>query len=1241
MDYDLRGNQEFSVAAVVEPVAAGRSSSGFAGPSELEKNKLRDLRERVYAEREMRAYDVPMSSAYSDIAWGNLADPESFVWCIDEDNAETDPLFLWRFRNYVGGGWIEDGLAGRISEEVFSAALEAGPARMLESFERKVVLSLQELTDNPVDVVVWDILDGSISEMDGFRVVLILIAREQARYSRLRRRKRVWLRKRKGVLPVILTADEFRVENRTSAPSFAPYIRPTASSTFKLRSSALLKSASRLDHERKVREAKAEIKRKFWQERATILAEANFAREQKLERDRLAREKRAAERVAKREAKTELRASRRAPPRYDMSYPVKEVSRKRKAVEPADVEVQCGKFVPPPLTHAERRAKRDEAQQRAAVERDRRVWRSQPKKERERFVAERRRERLLEKNCVIETQGGLANVAVAASAALVGGSFVHMAHKIRRVLGKTEQLLDLFRQFASDLKKRLGKVVWAVPLLALCMWAVHRWQIYKTPVLMAPLLGALAAVLAKPVWNFASKFFREGSKVQLQTGIGGIHDAVSKVFASVMVFSIFRNKIPSHIKITEFLRRLSFLPKITESCEILMKWLEGALQATVDFFTHVTGKERIELFNKIKTPFEEWVACVERSWRDHSTASVEADPKELDKLVDLVVEGSGYKEAFRGTRMQKIVDEYVVRASMLLQPHLGALNARNNYRMEPVMLCLTGTPGIGKTKMAIPLCAAIMKLSGLLPASATEEDVIREVWQKGTTEYWNGYSRQKCLVMDDLFQQRVTVGAEDNEYLNIIRMVGSWSFPLNFADLASKGKIYFASPFIFATTNTVSIRNEAAMVVSDVGAVSRRIRFPYKIRVKENYQVDGMLDHVAFQREQDSRKGETNVLDRFPWHIWEAAEHDFLSGATNNHWRPLKEVILTVASELRSRIESHSTELDMLKNMIRGDYCVPAPSTPNPAPVSSEIEPLASDEALELAKAVRDMAANRASLTAPIAVGADSALEIVELQSGFNYQDFSRVWPLLRPHWKKKFGSGYPTPQECCAIAVAYSISGAFSDLQIKRILEVIEFSRKCAKLPRWAPNTTYPDVPGEDVAMDLWHRMLAAVDAKDWTRLTPTQAMELYTAEIQRDAQWLNNCSYEELRKGFQRRMLAGVTMDDFTTDLALDFDKKRAYLDELSRRSQLAFDKARIRGFTGIMGPDQEDDEAAFCVSEFFAHYGFLVTSIGCAAHFFKQGMGFLGRTTLASAGLFFTLWEGQSSSLMLLVRWSLPID
>lgn len=575
---------------------------------------------------------------------------------------------------------------------------------------------------------------------------------------------------------------------------------------------------------------------------------------------------------------------------------------------------------------AHKREMREKIQRDAEFKKSESARKSTPKVDREKEIKQSRC-RKLDYLDLVEFQSGdyldecpavdysvLVPVASAFAGALATMLSVKAYNSFRKVdtlVQRTQDFVSLLTELATGIKRVLGKALWAVPVVMLVYFSMRHFNITSGPV-QSMLVAALTTVIGEQMWNGIRDVFLV-EDVQLQSGL---IDIAPKLIATVFTFSVFNKKVSPAV-ITEFCRRISMLDRMSIGWETFLAWMLEALETCINSGMSLFGDKKIELYEKTSKPAVDWAKQIDVIVMNE-TVSPDIDADKLDKMVELVCLGYGFKDLYRGTRMSKMIDDYLIKISSALQPYMGALNARNNFRFEPAACMLHGSPGIGKTLMAMPFCASILLLSGLLPPGSSFEDVAKNVWQKGTSEYWNSYSNQLCLVMDDAFQTRANSNDKENDYIGIIRMVGTWSFPLNFADLASKGKIFFGSKFIFGTTNLRSFDSEARQVLQEPAAVARRLNFSYTLRVINVFQKDGKLDYDLFERELIDTRTHNKGIDAFPWYIWEVRKHDFITGQDVGEWLPIKQLILDISADLRKRRENHTLTKDFLSDFVTG-----------------------------------------------------------------------------------------------------------------------------------------------------------------------------------------------------------------------------------------------------------------------------------------------------------------------------------
>lgn len=570
-----------------------------------------------------------------------------------------------------------------------------------------------------------------------------------------------------------------------------------------------------------------------------------------------------------------------------------------------------------------RRAEREVRQRAAAAARERARFKLKPKLEREMEIKKNR-----DKRSGVEFECGR-DVAVGAISAtavsLAAFGIYRLCTKATVTVSEVDKLLAKINGFVDAIKVQLGNALWIVPVSMLFYYVLTKTKI-ASPVFGVLILSVAAKVLGPAVWDAIKEFFPNfdsGScEIEHQAGLSTAASLMTTLMAFSMLGKGFKN-----FPVGELMKRISILPRAAEGWEVFFEWVLSAFEKSVNYFLDMFGKDRVSLFAKTDVALKAWFEEVDATQCAHNTASAELGVEEINKLVRLVVRGNDFKLVYRGTPLERSVNRYATTAADLLVPHLGSINARNNFRVEPIACMFYGAPGIGKTLMAVPLCLSVLIASGVAKPGSTCEDMLANIWQKGNSEYWNSYTGQACMVMDDIFQQKADVSDKENDYMTLIRAISSWSFPLNFADLNSKGKIFFGSKFIFGTTNVKSIWSECAKVIHEPGAVARRLRFAYKLEVVPEYlTAEGRLDHTKFQEaltRADGQEGWSN----FPWHIWQVRKHDFITGKTEEGSQSLEIVIKEMASLLKARLESHGSDVDRLKrfaeSLMKAEHTTP------------------------------------------------------------------------------------------------------------------------------------------------------------------------------------------------------------------------------------------------------------------------------------------------------------------------------
>lgn len=587
-----------------------------------------------------------------------------------------------------------------------------------------------------------------------------------------------------------------------------------------------------------------------------------------------------------------------------------------------------------------RREKREEIQRFVAGERSKLLRKSVPKVVRERNVHDARTRTFFERvHTNVEPQyedcydddtiqfqgfGGILGLGSAAFNAYTAVQNWRGVQKIadeavesqQRVTSALEGFIDGVKTAVKGFVERAKKCMsfwWVIPTGILCYLIYREWC--SVPI-FATALTALFTQLVPESWGVVSHALEE---VEEQSGFGlDIASLVATLVCTVLV--PFKNV--SQLA-GEVMKRISSYDRAKDGFKSLftdaIKYAEKAVNALLGLISDT----EVSWTDKTERLLEVWMVKV----NEFAKLSCQGNPTiaQLQGAVELQIEGIGFRSVMRTYHSIQQVDKYLQILGLAIQPHKASLDEAGAFRATPVFGCFGGGSAVGKTAMLKCLATAILVLSG----ECTPEEAIRNLFQKGTTEYWNGYIGQKCYILDDVFQEKPIPGMTDSEYMQIIRAVGNWKYPLNFADLPSKGNFTFTSPLVLGTTNVEDVKMVADSVVNCPEAVVRRIQFGYWVKVAPDWLVlsdDGskkILDYERLEATFAERRmnlqadaSEMDIVACYPWEAWEAYPHKFEGKAQFGTPKPFMNIIKEMSDTLKQRRVQHANAVGGLQDWL-------------------------------------------------------------------------------------------------------------------------------------------------------------------------------------------------------------------------------------------------------------------------------------------------------------------------------------
>jgi hypothetical protein len=138
-------------------------------------------------------------------------------------------------------------------------------------------------------------------------------------------------------------------------------------------------------------------------------------------------------------------------------------------------------------------------------------------------------------------------------------------------------------------------------------------------------------------------------------------------------------------------------------------------------------------------------------------------------------------------------------------------------KLDPVVIHLTGPPGVGKSYLTNRISLKLSREFGL----------VKDVYARSiATDFWDGYRQQLIVTMDDMFSE-----ADDlTDHRQLLQICSPVPTILNMAKLEEKGR-EFKSEFLILSSNNPHVYGRSA---TNPEALERRIYPAYEIISKTN-----------------------------------------------------------------------------------------------------------------------------------------------------------------------------------------------------------------------------------------------------------------------------------------------------------------------------------------------------------------------------------------------------------------------
>lgn len=454
----------------------------------------------------------------------------------------------------------------------------------------------------------------------------------------------------------------------------------------------------------------------------------------------------------------------------------------------------------------------------------------------------------------------LGPVVVLHAQALFGIDVNH--HTDEALNGLAEQLTTLLRGLNVELPA-IKKITSLSCKLVAMVCAKFKPGVVAPLIIDALVTSGVSTDLAQDAWNMVKDHFRTVSQL-LRGGFFAQAADVDPVASLATVVAIMggtmlMKKIPRESEINDCVTGVTKLGGLVRGLTFAWSGLEKLISFVLKkIFEWQTGlpaetKDLEQYMEGIAAWFKEIQEIVGLTTADE----IARDSELCARLESLYRQGLIFSQkAVESKAPRDILGPFNTHWAVLKNLYEKATASgafRSGPRIEPVVIYLHGTSGVGKSGMMWPLATDLLKIDGIPTDSEGKKDPTREIYMRNVEqEYWDGYKNQRVVVYDDFAQIVDSAGKPNPEFMELIRTGNLAPYPLHMATIEEKSKSYFNSRVIICTSN-VSVDQIRPESIACKEAVRRRFDLVGEVQVLPRFARRGEDNKVYLDRAKVER----------------------------------------------------------------------------------------------------------------------------------------------------------------------------------------------------------------------------------------------------------------------------------------------------------------------------------------------------------------------------------------------------
>lgn len=305
---------------------------------------------------------------------------------------------------------------------------------------------------------------------------------------------------------------------------------------------------------------------------------------------------------------------------------------------------------------------------------------------------------------------------------------------------------------------------------------------------------------------------------------------VSIVLSGLVAFGV--GKIPGRDNSPEsWMRKIASFPRACSALGDISKYIQTIVNPLWSKFqVEILGYDR-DMLNNAIPDIARWMESVEQySFK----AACDEMMKHRDGrfyIANLYNTGHQLMKKFQSAltpEYRSAMQRCLVTASKLKTHVETNFPEVKSVRTTPLGLWLVGESQIGKSRLQYLIATHLCAVAGI-------KDLKNQIYMRNTSqEFWDAYNGQFVCVFDDFGQQKDAVGNPNLEFMEIIRSIGPFPFPLHMADISEKSSARFTSGVVMCSTNNRFLKVES-LTYDD--AVWNRFPQSWIVELKDEFKI--------------------------------------------------------------------------------------------------------------------------------------------------------------------------------------------------------------------------------------------------------------------------------------------------------------------------------------------------------------------------------------------------------------------